>query len=149
MIVVPLSSRRWMVGACCCAVTGLLSCESDAFINPTKSLQSTFHPRRHQHHIVVVDSTTTSCGRLFMSASLSSTFDELSAKVIDKLGLQATDFTESYDAKTWSSPNGVSGTAEWLAEASPKYLTGVSLLTTKKEHDKHQQQEWTINIWYA
>jgi hypothetical protein len=78
------------------------------------------------------------------SSHLATLFDELSSKVTEKLGLQTTDFTESYGGKTWSDGT-QSGTAEWLTEISPKLLTGVSLLS--RTTNDGSKQEWTMNIW--
>ena len=74
--------------------------------------------------------------------SLRPLHDSLCNQVSQRLGLQVTDFCDSFGASSWSSPV-ASGTAAWLAEASPQYLTGVSYLTRQQQ----QNEDLTINIW--
>jgi len=77
--------------------------------------------------------------------SMKGTYDEISAKVTQQLGLQATDFSQTFQAQTWSDPNtGVSGTAEWMSEISPKFLTGASLCSRV---GGNSGEEFTVNIW--
>jgi hypothetical protein len=76
--------------------------------------------------------------------SLQPLYDTLSSKVSAQLGLQATDFCETFEAATWQSDTaGVQGTAAWLSEASPQYLTGVSTCT----RIQGSSEELTINVW--
>lgn len=78
--------------------------------------------------------------------SMRPTFEALSAKVVQTFGLQRTDFTEMYNGQAWHCPaTGTSGTAEWMSEASPKFLTGVSL-TTRANPDGSNEQ-LSIHIW--
>jgi hypothetical protein len=69
----------------------------------------------------------------------------LSSKVSEQLGLQATDFCETFEAATWqTSPAGeVQGTAAWLSETSPQFLTGVSTCTRLEG----LAEDLTINVW--
>jgi hypothetical protein len=84
--------------------------------------------------------------RIALSMSMKPTYEALSSKVVEKLGLQATDFTESYNVNTWSCPTtGITGTSDWLSEASPKYLTGVSLCTRANGDGTNEQL--TVNVW--
>lgn len=84
--------------------------------------------------------------RSALSMSMRPTIEALCSKVVDKLGLQGTDFTESYNVNTWSCPTtGISGTCNWLSEASPRYLTGVSLCTRANGDGTNEQL--TVNIW--
>jgi hypothetical protein len=69
-------------------------------------------------------------------------YDSLCSQVTQKLGLQVTDFADTFGASSWSSPV-ASGTAAWLSESSPQYLTGVSFLTKQQQ----QREDLTINIW--
>lgn len=79
-----------------------------------------------------------------MHMSMRPTYDALSAKVVEKLGLQETDFTETFEGKTWSCPNtGTTGTAEWMSEESPKFLTGVTLATRQEG----ATEKLTLNVW--
>lgn len=79
-----------------------------------------------------------------LSMSLQPLYDTLSAKVSVQLGLQETDFCETFEAATWqSSDNGVQGTAAWLSETSPQFLTGVSTCTRVEG----PAEELTINVW--
>jgi hypothetical protein len=78
-----------------------------------------------------------------LSMSLQPLYDTLCSKVSEQLGLQATDFCETYGAATWQSDSGAQGTAAWLSEASPKFLTGVSTCTLFKG----LTEELTINVW--
>jgi hypothetical protein len=77
--------------------------------------------------------------------SLQPLYDTLCSKVSAQLGLQATDFCETFEAATWqSSKNGiVQGTAAWLSEVSPQFLTGVSTCTRVEG----LSEELTINVW--
>ncbi len=124
-----------------------LSCASDAFVAPIKAARpqrrlagQMFHRHATPTHnnLICLHMSSTS------SSHLATLFDELSSKVTEKLGLQTTDFTESYGGKTWSDGT-QSGTAEWLTEISPKLLTGVSLLS--RTTNDGSKQEWTMNIW--
>jgi hypothetical protein len=81
-----------------------------------------------------------------LAMSMRPTYDALAQKVVQTLGLHPTDFTASYSAQSWNC-NDVSGTAEWMSEASPKWLTGVSLCTRVKSDGTNEQL--TINIWYV
>lgn len=79
-----------------------------------------------------------------MHMSLKPTYDTLSAKVVEKLGLKETDFTETFEGKTWTCPTtGATGTAEWMDEESPKFLTGVTLATRQEGTD----EQLTLNVW--
>lgn len=81
-----------------------------------------------------------------LSMSMKPTYEAISSKVVQKLGLQTTDFTESYNVNTWSCSNtGITGTAEWMSEASPKYLTGVSLCT--RVNGDSSDEQLTVNVW--
>ncbi|GKY98226.1 hypothetical protein MPSEU_000780300 [Mayamaea pseudoterrestris] len=82
-----------------------------------------------------------SCSSLQMS--LRPLHDSLCNQVTQKLGLQVTDFTDSFGASSWSSSSGASGTAAWLSEANPQFLTGVSYLTRQDG----QQEDLTLNVW--
>ena len=92
---------------------------------------------------------------LHVEDMMSSTYKSLTTQIMDKLGLQQTDFTASYEADAWSWSNSpkteISGTSLWLSEASPKYLTGASFCTQRSKHilDHGQLDEncYTINIW--
>lgn len=83
--------------------------------------------------------------------SLGATYETLTKQVTEKLGLQQTDFTSSYEADVWScsqSPDvQISGTSLWLSEASPKYLTGASFCTHTHSSPQQDQATYTINIW--
>lgn len=74
--------------------------------------------------------------------SLQPTYNNLKTQLITQLGLQETDFTQTYDCKTWSS-GAASGTTDWMQESNPKYLTGATFCT--KQSDKGE--EYTINVW--
>jgi hypothetical protein len=78
-----------------------------------------------------------------LSMSLQPLYDTLSSKVSEQLGLQATDFCETFEAATWQSTTGVQGTAAWLSEVSPQFLTGVSTCTRVEG----AAEELTINVW--
>lgn len=78
--------------------------------------------------------------------SLKPVFESLAGQAVQTLGLQETDFTDTYNARTWAS-NTATGTAVWLSEASPKWLTGVSLCTRINNDGTNEQL--TINIWYV
>lgn len=81
-----------------------------------------------------------------LAMSMKPTYDAMSNKLVEKLGLQPTDFTESYNVNKWSCTNsGVAGTAEWMTEASPKYLTGVSLCTSVNRDGTNEKL--TVNVW--
>ena len=84
--------------------------------------------------------------------SLRPLYDSLSSKVSAQLGLQATDFCETFQAATWQSITpattggvqaSVQGTAAWWSEASPQFLTGVSTCTRVQG----PAEELTINVW--
>mmetsp|Transcript_1383 Transcript_1383/g.1988 ORF Transcript_1383/g.1988 Transcript_1383/m.1988 type:complete len:297 (-) Transcript_1383:434-1324(-) len=73
-----------------------------------------------------------------------STYDALSSKITMKLELQTTDFTQTYEGDSWKcSKTGVEGTAEWMSESSPKFLTGVSYCTRNGSSGDEQM----INVW--
>jgi hypothetical protein len=75
--------------------------------------------------------------------SLQPLYDSLCSKVSAQFGLQVTDFCETFEAATWQSNTGVQGTAAWLSEASPQFLTGVSSCT----RIEGPAEELTINVW--
>jgi len=79
-----------------------------------------------------------------LKMSMRDTYDRLTSKVTDKLGLQGTDFAAAYEGSSWESELGVKGTAVWMSEISPKYLTGVSYCTRQ---GGATTEELTINIW--
>jgi len=71
----------------------------------------------------------------------SSLFDSVSAK----FGLAETDFTDVYEGKQWNCPaTQTIGFSSWFAEASPKYLTGVSRNFQAKADGS---EALTINVW--
>lgn len=77
--------------------------------------------------------------------SLQPTYESMCGKVVEKLGLQESDFTEAFEGKTWTcSTTGATGTAEWMSEASPKFLTGVTMATRR---DETNGEQLTLNIW--
>lgn len=76
--------------------------------------------------------------------SLKETYDELRTSISNKFDLQTTDFTETYECQTWSKGD-TKGTADWLQEASPQFLTGASFYT--KSNSQFSSEEYTINIW--
>lgn len=80
-----------------------------------------------------------------LSMSLRPLYNDLSAAVANRLGLKVTDFCETLQAQTWKGST-AEGTAEWLAEASPQYLTGVSTCT-RINNSSGPKEELTINIW--
>jgi len=76
---------------------------------------------------------------------MKSTYDEVTSKVYQTLGLQVTDFTQTFNAQTWSDPtSGVNGAADWLSEANPKFLTGVSYCSRV---GGNAGEVFTLNIW--
>lgn len=77
--------------------------------------------------------------------SLKPLYDELAASVTSKFGLQRTDFTDTYGTGAGSWQSGASsGTADWLSESSPQFLTGVSTCTRTQSFP---MEELTINVW--
>ena len=86
--------------------------------------------------------------RVGISTSLQSMKDTLETvgdQVIQKFGLQATDFSDTFNAKTWTTDSGVFGTAVWMSESSPKWLTGVSLCTQVNSDGTNEQL--SVNVW--
>jgi len=79
-----------------------------------------------------------------LQMSLRPVYDEMTASVSSQFGLQRTDFTDTYNAATWQAAS-AQGTADWLAEASPQYLTGVSFCTRMNQN--FPKEELMINIW--
>lgn len=77
-----------------------------------------------------------------LQMSMRPVLDNLAGQVTAQLGLQATDFTQVYQTQTWFD-GGSSGAAEWMAEASPQYLTGVN----KCIRNYNGKEELTLNIW--
>jgi len=89
--------------------------------------------------------TTTTTTTTTSLDSMKDTLESLGDKVIQKFGLQGTDFCDTFNAKTWVSDSGVYGTAMWMSESSPNWLTGVSLCTRVNSDATNEQL--TINIW--
>merc|ERR1740124_751733 len=88
---------------------------------------------------------SSSSSSLALRMSLKPTYESLCTKVVEKLGLKETDFTETFEGKTWAcSVTGATGSAEWMDEASPKFLTGVTMAT---QQDKTNGEQLTLNIW--
>jgi hypothetical protein len=82
-----------------------------------------------------------------LKMSLRSVYDELCQTVSHKFALKVTDFSSTYQAQTWKS-SVAEGSADWLAESSPQYLTGVSLCTRINNKDiTVKREELTLNVW--
>ena len=79
-----------------------------------------------------------------LAMSMRPTYDDLTQKVKSALNLQATDFTQTYNAQQWQAGNTM-GTADWWTETSPQYLTGVSTCTRVNTDGTNEQ--CMINIW--
>jgi hypothetical protein len=84
-----------------------------------------------------------------LSMSLRPLYDELTSSLSSQFRLTATDFTRSYDAAQWTCGSVASGTAEWWAESSPQYLTGMSACTRQNLNDQNDPcaETLTINVW--
>lgn len=78
--------------------------------------------------------------------SLRPVYDELCQKVGAQFDLKYTDFTSVIGGQSWECPT-ASGTAEWLDESSPRFLTGVSFLTRENDPAIGLLEELTINVW--
>uniref|UniRef100_A0A7S1G3L1 Uncharacterized protein n=1 Tax=Corethron hystrix TaxID=216773 RepID=A0A7S1G3L1_9STRA len=81
-------------------------------------------------------------------SSLSMSMEPLHASLVttltERLGLVTTDFTEVYGGQNWECPStGAKGSAEWIAESSPKFLTGMTSSTTTSTSG----EDLTINVW--
>lgn len=71
--------------------------------------------------------------------------EALFQEINSKFGLSETDFADTYDAKQWRhDASGSMGIASWFAEASPKYLTGVS---KNAQGNSDGSEECTLNVW--
>ena len=81
-----------------------------------------------------------------LSMSLRPVYDELLGTVSSRLNLKITDFAQVYGGQVWRSPT-AEGTAEWLAEASPQYLTGVNACTRLNHGSTSKHEELTLNVW--
>jgi hypothetical protein len=86
--------------------------------------------------------TTSSASSSSLKMSMKPVYDNLVNQVNGQLGLQSTDFTSVYETQSWAD-GGSSGTAEWLAEASPQFLTGVNQCTRMN----NGKEELTLNVW--
>jgi len=103
-------------------------------------------PHAMRHHGRAFSSTPYSSRGIGMAMSLRYVFDELCDTLVDQLSLKATDFAPTYHAQEWSSET-ASGTADWWDEYSPRYLTGVSILTRYNDPAVGLAEELTINVW--
>jgi hypothetical protein len=81
-----------------------------------------------------------------LSMSMRPAYDNLCATVSSKFSLKVTDFAQAYQAQSWRGSS-AEGTAEWLAEASPQFLTGVSTCTRNNYYSGHKKEELMLNIW--
>jgi hypothetical protein len=80
-----------------------------------------------------------------LNMSLRPVYDELCQTVSQKLALKVTDFSSTYQAQTWQS-SVANGSADWLAESSPQFLTGVSMCT-RLNNNNLKREELTLNVW--
>ena len=90
---------------------------------------------------------TTSVRSSMSLNSMKDTLETIGDQVIAKFALQATDFCDTFNAKTWVSDSGVYGTSMWMSESSPNWLTGVSLCT--RVNSDGTNELLTVNVWYV
>lgn len=80
--------------------------------------------------------------------SIQPTFDNIFNRVKEQFGLVQTDFCDVLNVQTWQSADGASsGSNEWWTEANPRFLTGVSKVTRRRNKGTDIEEEFTINIW--
>jgi hypothetical protein len=120
------------------ALLTIIAGGAQAFVLTTQHIQ----PQREGF---VATSRGSNAGNAKLCMSLRPVYDELCQVATQKLALKVTDFASSYQAQTWSTPS-AEGSAEWLAETSPQYLTGVST-HTRVNSSGPKREELTINIW--